>query len=172
MYINFYFACILAIILAVVIPTILILFVKNRKLLKKLAICFGVLYFIFLMIFTTAHIEINTSYVYFYFNLSFNWFSAYRFIYYPYFSIKDIIFNLIMFIPLGALGISIFEKNRFVKTLALSFCLSVFVEFMQFVLPVPRCVEFQDIILNVISGIIGFATFRLIEILGTKKIIK
>lgn len=81
---------------------------------------------------------------------------------YPIFSrlfFKNVVGNMIMFLPYGFF-ISYFLKLNKIKTITiLSIIVSLTIEFTQ--LLIGRVFDVDDIILNVIGGILGYITYRI-----------
>lgn len=70
--------------------------------------------------------------------------------------------NILIFMPYTFLLASIYKKVRSIlKILIISISTSVFIEFVQFF--VGRSVDIDDLILNVIGGILGYLVFKLCE---------
>lgn len=81
-------------------------------------------------------------------------------------SVRDFLFNVVMFVPFGFF-LSLFFKNQsMLKTTIIGMLASVFIELSQFFLPGIRCAELSDIILNTLGCAIGafaFLVFNLIR---------
>ena len=77
--------------------------------------------------------------------------------------------NIILFIPLGFFVPVVFEnKRKLYKTTLISFCITFSVEFFQYF--IGRFSDIDDIITNVLGGIIGFAIFKILNnLLKTRK---
>ncbi|WP_434564842.1 VanZ family protein [Thermoanaerobacterium thermosaccharolyticum] len=80
--------------------------------------------------------------------------------------IKNVVGNIILFIPLGFFVPIIYRKmNKFNYTLLLGLCVSVFIEIAQFIIdyltkyPNHTC-DVNDVILNIIGLILGFIIQR------------
>lgn len=70
--------------------------------------------------------------------------------------------NIILFIPLGFFVPAVFEnKRKLYKTALISFCITFSVEFFQYF--IGRFCDIDDIITNVLGGIIGFAIFKILN---------
>ena len=69
---------------------------------------------------------------------------------------RESIFNILVFIPIGALLCNIFSKNKFVYTVLLGLMFSVSIELIQYILDkgVP---DIDDVIFNVVGLLIGVA---------------
>lgn len=73
----------------------------------------------------------------------------------------QIILNVILFVPIGALFCKIFKPCRFWKFLLPGIILSAFIEFMQLVLKRGLC-EIDDVIHNSLGYMIGYGLCYLI----------
>lgn len=80
-------------------------------------------------------------------------------------AIKQILGNIVMFMPFGYL-LPFFKKNKpFVNCVVFALAFSVFIELLQFVLGATfvgsqyRSVDIDDVILNFIGAIIGYIIF-------------
>ncbi len=69
--------------------------------------------------------------------------------------------NILIFIPLGFLIPMIDNSKSFFKILLISFSTSIFIEFIQFF--IGRSVDIDDVILNVLGGIIGYIFYKFIS---------
>ena len=73
--------------------------------------------------------------------------------------IKNVLGNIMLFIPLG-LFISLYIRNRnFIITVFLSFLISCSIEYVQSV--IGRTVDIDDVILNTFGGLIGYIIYKL-----------
>lgn len=80
--------------------------------------------------------------------------------------IKNIMGNIIMFIPYGFFA-SYFLKNRkFSTILLLSLTVSLTIEFVQ--LNIGRVFDIDDVILNIIGGIIGYLIYVGLDAISSK----
>ncbi len=78
--------------------------------------------------------------------------------------IKNVIGNVVMFIPYGIFASLYAKLDKPFHALCLVFFASVTVETTQ--LLIGRVFDIDDIILNVIGGLIGYGIYRLIDIIG------
>ena len=73
------------------------------------------------------------------------------------FGIRDMIINLAMLTPIGVFAWSF--KRRFVKNILISAFFGLLfgftIESLQFILPIARTVQIQDILFNMLSSVIG-----------------
>ncbi len=160
------FAITMAVVFMFLVPTVLMLFLSHTKWFKWLTLCLGLAYFCVLIIGVFGKVDIADTV-----SVSFEnngmWFSAFNFILFNS-SISNFLINIFMFFPLAVIIFAFFKKHLFLKTVILAFCLSIFIETMQFVLPISRTVELTDIIFNTLSGIISFLYFYQLKILNRK----
>ena len=167
MQINLIFAFIMFLILFIVFPVLtMVIFFNNKKVLKIVGIIAFVLYCIMLSILVFGKVNIKNGYVYVNFSNSSTWFSSY-FIWAD-FGKFNILYNLVMLFPVSAFVMSQTNKNVFLKTILISFLVSLTIETLQFVLPIARNTEIFDIVTNVASGIIGYLFFKPIYLLVKK----
>ena len=79
----------------------------------------------------------------------------------------NIMGNIIIFMPFTFLISAIYKNfQKFYKILIISVVTSLFIEFVQFF--IGRAVDIDDVILNVIGGILGYALFKLCERMNFK----
>lgn len=162
MEINLILAILLSIFFMVILPSIAIfIFINNKRLLKILGIVFFIVFLIILLILTLGNVKITYSSVILSFVTNNSWFSLdFAF---ANFNKQNILLNTFMLFPVGAFVISINTKHSFIKTILISLVISLIIETLQFVLPVDRTTEILDLILNTISGIIGYGYFYLVN---------
>lgn len=85
---------------------------------------------------------------------------------------KDMVLNVLMFIPFGFL-ISVLKEKTLLKTILLSFLCSLFIETTQLLYACTsiasiRTCDITDIITNTTGGIIGFILYKIFNILLKK----
>lgn len=174
MTINLYLCVSLFFIFGLAIPTILVFTLKNhQKVLKILAGIMLAVYFIFLLIGTTAKIDISLPNASFYLDFSSNWFEM-NFIAFGT-GKSNILINLVLFLPLGFVVFIFSKKRPLLKTIMFSLTLSITIELLQWILPITRNTEILDVILNTISGTISAIFCYFLKKLGafnTKETIK
>ena len=83
------------------------------------------------------------------------------------YGIYSVFGNIVMFVPFGAYMILLFKKNRIKAILCCLVCASS-IELVQFLIGVIigyqyRCVDIDDIILNMMGGVIGVLLFYLFK---------
>lgn len=85
--------------------------------------------------------------------------------------LSEIIYNILVFVPLGVY-ISIFKQNwSFIKKVMPSFCLSLLFEILQFTFAIGAS-DITDIIGNTLGGIIGIAVCFLFKKILKEKYIR
>ncbi len=77
---------------------------------------------------------------------------------------KNVIGNIVLFIPYGLFASSFAKLDKPFHTLALVFFASITVETTQ--LAIGRVFDIDDILLNVIGGMLGYGIYRLIDRVG------
>lgn len=76
--------------------------------------------------------------------------------------------NIMLFIPLGLFIPIVFKNKRSIyKTILIVFTITFSVEFIQFF--IGRSSDIDDIIMNVLGGIIGYSLFKLFDKIHLKK---
>ena len=171
MEINLTLAIIIVCLLFLVLPTIfMVVFFNKKRLLKVLGWIFFVVYIMSILVLVLGKVEIIGKKVFLTFLTQERWFKI-NFLWAD-FGKANIFLNLVMLFPVSAFLFSQEYKNVFLKTIIFSFCISLTIEFLQFVLPVNRCTEIFDICLNIFSGIIGYLFFECINIFIIKVIKK
>lgn len=148
------FYSILTIVLMIVLPTILILSLKNHpKSLKISAIILSIIYFVLLFIGTTFKMSIKNGNLSIYPDFSHEWFSI-KFLLASFHPI-NLTINLILLFPIGFIVFSFAKKQPFIKTIIFAFLISILIELYQFILPVTRTTEVTDILFNTLSGLLS-----------------
>lgn len=161
MEINLIVAIILLIVFIVVLPSIAIfVFINNARILKILSIISFVLFLICLGFLVFGNVSFKNGNIVLTLQTNNKWFSM--IFLWGSFSVTNILLNIFMLFPVGAFCLCNFKKHTFIKTLLISFVISVTIELLQFVLPVNRSTEILDVILNTLSGAIGYLYFYLV----------
>ena len=158
----------LAFILIFILPSILALCLKNHpKALKVCAICLTATYFVALFIGTTFKISLKKGALTIFADFTKKWFSM-RFLLYS-FKPVNLTINIALLFPLGFIVYYFAKKNKFLKTIYLSFILSLFIELYQFILPIARTTELTDVLFNTIGGILSALYCALLQKFGAFK---
>ena len=148
------FYTILAFILILILPTILVLTLKNRPNALKICVIFlMVAYFILLFIGTTFTFELRRGHVSISADFTKDWFSM-RFLLYSFKPI-NLTINIALLFPIGFIVYYFSSEHKFLKTILFSLALSVFIEFYQFMLPIARTTELTDIFFNTLGGFLS-----------------
>ena len=159
------FYSVITILLMIVLPTILILTLKNHpKKLKIVAIILSVIYFSLLFIGTTFKVSLKNGNLSVYPDFTRKWFSL-RFLISS-FSPINITINLILLFPIGFIVFSFAKKHPFLKTILCAFLLSLLIELYQFILPVARTTELTDLLFNTLSGVLSALYCKLLQKFG------
>lgn len=159
------FYSLLVFFLMIILPTILILSLKNNpKALKISAICLAVIYFTLLFIGTTFRISIRNGNLSVYPDFSHQWFSMNFLI--SSFHPVNLTINIILLFPLGFIVFFCTKKHPFLKTIIFTFLLSLFIELYQFILPVTRTTELTDLFFNTSSGVISGLYCKILQKFG------
>lgn len=182
-YLNVYFLLLWVGMFLFFLPSFYMLKIKDKKLMKKTAKIYLILYVIALLVGTTA--EIGKVGNYFYAKLTFDkpWFNASFLV--ANLSFDNVLINVFMFFPLGFFVYEFFsqklllvcdDKNlknsqnkkiytnsySFFLTILISFLTSLLIETYQIVLPIYRNSELADIVFNTLSGIVSATYFEIL----------
>lgn len=159
------FYSILTILLMIVLPTILILSLKNHpKALKISAIILSIIYFVLLFIGTTFQMSIKNGNLSVYPDFTQEWFSISFLL--ASFQPVNLTINLILLFPIGFIVFSFAKKRPFLKTIIIAFLISILIELYQFILPVARTTELTDILFNTLSGFISAIYCKILQKFG------
>ena len=164
MKIDFWFGIILVVLFFLILPSIFLVVFYDRERQNKILKIFGIISFLVycillsLLVFGKINFDGNSFTItlektgeWFKLNFvvaSFEW--------------LNIFLNLVMIFPIGAFVFSQSKSNVLIKTILMSFLISFCIETLQFILPINRTTEILDIILNTISGIIGYIYYYLL----------
>ena len=137
---------------------------RHKKALKIVAIISFVVYLFFLFYGTLCKISIDYPDITFDLKFDSPWFSLYFLTFN--FGKTNVLINLVIFLPIGFFVYATCDKKCFLKTILLSFFLSVFIELLQWILPVYRNTEILDVILNTISGLLSALLCQILYKMG------
>lgn len=90
---------------------------------------------------------------------------------------RNVAGNVIMFMPLGVLAPILFKRVRSIKNIfMISLLCSLTIEFSQFIISYILTISYKvtdidDIILNIIGGLLGFIVYKLSLVVLNKKVI-
>ena len=79
---------------------------------------------------------------------------------------KNVLGNVLLFIPFGYFVNTILKNKRFIINILLTFITSLSIELIQ--MNIGRSFDIDDIILNLIGGIIGYGLYRFISSIHDK----
>lgn len=165
MKINFYVAVVVMFVLMVIVPPIILFgFKKKPKVIKIFTIVLSAIYFVLLIIGTTAKVYLSGTDVVISYPNSAEWFSM-RFAVLNGGKV-NILINLALLFPLGFIVYVFSDKNNFLKTIILAFLVSFIIELYQFVLPINRSTELADLLFNTISGLISATYCQILSKFG------
>lgn len=165
MKINFFLAALVMFVLMVIIPPIILkIFRSKPRVIKILSICLGIVYAVLLVIGTTADVSMKNNVVSIKYTKSAAWFSM-RFAILNG-GISHIIINLALLFPIGFLVYIFSGKHCFLKTVLISFAVSIIIETYQFILPVDRSTELADIVFNTLSGVLSATYCQILKHFG------
>lgn len=167
MEINLNLAIVIISLLFLVFPTLsMIVFFNNKKVLKILGTLFFIIYLLGLATLVLSKVIVSKNIIKINFETDNKWFNIYFL--WADFGKANILLNIVMLFPVSAFLFSQSYKNIFLKTIIICFIISVSIEFFQFVLPINRCTEIFDILLNILSGIMGYIYFKIVYIINKK----
>lgn len=144
----------------VVLPLLLLIFIKNKKALMICVKTLCIVYFCLLAVGVFGKIDMQNGNFIVTFETNGSWFDFKKFTPYS-FGTFNVLINLYMLFPIGAIGVVSLQNHKLIKTALLSFCISFFIESMQLILPIARSVEITDLVYNTISGVIGYCFFAI-----------
>ena len=148
------FYTILAFLLMLMLPTILVLSLKNHpKTLKICAYILMIIYFVVLFIGTTFKFSLTQGNLKISADFSKNWFSL-KFLLASFKPI-NLTINIILLFPVGFIVYYFANNRKFIKTILFTFLLSLIIELYQFVLPISRTTELTDLLFNTLGGCIS-----------------
>ena len=154
----------------VVLPTIVLIFCSPKA--QQVIMCVLVFFFVIILVMgVTFDVEFDLKQVDI--NFEFNGIALGKKVNWKLISggVGDIGVNLVMLFPLGAVINLISNKNIWIRLLisiGVGLLIGAFIETMQFVLPVSRSVQLSDVVLNMISLVIGTLYYALIKYLKQK----
>ena len=153
----------------VIVPTILLLVIKNEKKLKITTYILTAVYFLILACGVLAKVSIGKDVISVVFDFTNKW--ASKSIDFDFIIDKtDLLLNIFMLIPIGGFCV-VRCKNKKLSLLVgllLGLATGFIIESLQFVLPVYRGVQLSDVILNGASVLIGSIYFYLVWLIRNK----
>ena len=137
MQVNIYFAFIVFLILYILFPILtLVIFFNDKKKLKIIGLISFIVFCLCLSVLVFGRVRLTKEFLYIDFNNYSAWFSSY-FIWAD-FGKLNILYNLVMLLPVSIFVMSQTEKNVLLKTILFSFLISITIETLQFILPITR----------------------------------
>ncbi len=149
----------------VVLPTAMLILIKDKSKVKILTAILTILYVVVLVLGVTSKVVFDAEHVVIKFEYGTDWCN--KFINWNIFSGKlgDIAINIVLLFPLGA-TVNVFSKGTLGKVAlkcAIVGCIvGLLIECSQFVFPVTRSVQLSDVILNTLSAVLGGLYYYLI----------
>lgn len=143
-------------------PLFFILRKKGKSIIRQMSYL-GLIFSIFIILFATIFfIKIKFNPDIYHLNLQpFKWISEGKIIGFARVT-QEIIPNILLFIPLGFLLPSVFERMRKIYTLLpTALCFSVSIEVFQYF--IGRVSDVDDVIANTLGAVIGFVIFKIFE---------
>ena len=147
---NLEIALILGFIFILIFP-ILLNFFKNNNILLTIYL---LTYLIVLTCGVLLEITISNHTVYFSLTITDNWFSNKLSL--AFFDPLSVLINIFLLFPIGYLIPCLIYKHKLIRVILSSLFISIFIEFLQFSLPIKRSPEVLDVLNNLISGILGY----------------
>ena len=164
---SLWFVIFMVVLFMFLLPSVFVMFFNHKPWLKWVVLCFFIIYLLVLFAGVFGKIDITQNTVYITFENNGLPFNAHNFLWWN-FDKANVLINLFMLFPVCLIIFAFCKKHTFLKTIILAFCLSAFIETMQFILPVSRTVEITDLLYNTLSGIIGWLYFYLLIKLNKK----
>lgn len=150
---------ILALFCYLVLPLVVLLVVKNQKILKTIITSLLFVYLIILTIGVWARVEITKTCVKIAFDYSSEWFSKNINYGFKYLKPFDAFVNILLLVPLGLsyalLAQNPLNKHFYLKLFIIGLIVGIVIEAGQYMLPVKRSVQLSDVVFNTISMLIG-----------------
>lgn len=169
MKIHTYLIIILLAVFYLIVPLILILFVKNAKIKKFCNILYCVVFCIILFVGVFFKVEISKSVTQINVDFSQGFFNKkFNFKFWS-FDLQDFIINILMLFPFGyVFNEALKTKHKCLFSLLFGLMIGTFIELNQFILPIPRSPQLSDIIFNGLSVFIGSVFFVFVNFLIQK----
>ena len=159
MRLNLIFVLIVLIVFYFIVPLLVLFFINNDKIYARFKRIYLSLFFIVLFIGVFGKIDMNNKVIFIGFDFSGGFFSKQIITAFPRFKL-DILLNVLMLIPVGEIlfldKVKLNKNITIFSSFLIGFFIGVFIELLQFVLPVVRLVQLSDIIYNSISSVLGY----------------
>jgi glycopeptide antibiotics resistance protein len=86
--------------------------------------------------------------------------------------LKEMAYNIIIFVPFGGLLTILLKKNTWYKSLSIIFLFSIVIECLQFIFSLGAS-DITDVITNAFGGLLGILVYKLLDkYINTKKLDK
>ena len=155
---NLILCIVFAVLMCIIVPIVCYIFCNNNSL-KKFRNLLLVFYIIALFIGVTAQIKIDGNVVSVNYEFTKIWGNKEMFWGFENLTTLTIILNLVMLMPLGSYLASANTNKKWWQTVlftcVVGMLVSLFIETLQYCLPIPRVVEFSDTLFNTISCGLG-----------------
>ena len=141
-----------------ILPFLLWALIKNQKLKTILTTIFICLYLGVLFVWVIGKLSISSKYIIVDFDFSGEW-CAKNIRFFEYISTFDLVINLVMLFPIGMYIYYLAQRKKWwakiLMLLGFGLLTGLFIETCQFILPIPRSVQFSDAVFNMISIFVG-----------------
>ena len=156
---NVYLVLAIATLFYFIIPFMVIVFIKNRKICTFFMVTLFLMFLVVLFVGIYFKVSFINNMVYAVPDFSGEWFDKTINLSFANISTFDLVINLVMLIPVGVFC-RYATRNKFIGSRILILLLvavisGVLTELGQFILPVPRSVQLSDSLLNMVSVLIG-----------------
>ncbi len=141
-----------------IIPIFLFIFSKKRRLFY---ILYLLLYSLLLFFGVLLEVKIYNHIITFSLTITEAWFD--KNISLAFFDPLSILINLFLLFPYGVIIPKLTYKRQLIKVIITCIVVSIYIEFLQFSLPIKRSCELLDILNNLISGILGYLYYLLLR---------
>ena len=158
---NIWLVLLLGLLFYLVVPFVVIMFVKNKRISNIITICLTVVFLIVVFLGIYCNVVFDVNKVFIKFNFSGQWCN--KPINWSLLNISklDFIINITMLIPIGIIC-RYFTANKNIRhrillLLIVAVISGILTELGQYVLPIQRSVQLSDCLLNILSVVIGGA---------------
>ncbi len=158
MKINTILAIILAGICYIILP-FLILLIKNEKAKKTISIITLAAFVCILLVGVWGNNNFSKNEITIGFDFSGKWCDKTMKWDFQNITTFDLVINLVMLFPIGIFAFDFLKNKKLWQKLLILFAIGLFcgsfIELSQYILPIPRSVQFSDIVFNTISVVVG-----------------
>ena len=156
---NIYLVLAIGLIFYFIIPFIVIVFVRNKRVSNGIMLILFILFLAVLFVGIYFRVDFVDNKVYAIPNFSGEWFNKTISFSFKNISKFDIVINLVMLIPVGIVCRYLTNRKNTLKRVLILLCVAfisgVLTELGQFILPIPRGVQLSDSLFNMASVLIG-----------------